>query len=190
VGSFGSGQRWSKRDVVEGRRSIDTASLKRWNLLVPGTTGRAGSFEWRRGGEEKASSSVSYLLTVGQTAGALRLLYTIRSLDAELDYAVRLVTTPCRLGGVRWWFVCPLARGNVPCGRRVRKLYLSGRYFGCRRCHGLTYRSSQESDSRVYALARGGLDAIGDPARMSVQQLGLTLKALGLIQRRLGGFGR
>ncbi len=32
-----------------------------------------------------------------------------------------------------------------PCGRRVGKLYLAGRYSGCRACHGLTYASRNES---------------------------------------------
>src|SRR5262249_18413085 len=80
----------------------------------------------------------------------------------------------------------PLCRNGVGCGRRVRKLYLSGKYFGCRHCHNLTYRSQQESDSRVYALARGGLDAIDDFSTRSVSQLGITLKALMLMEKRMG----
>jgi hypothetical protein len=38
----------------------------------------------------------------------------------------------------------------------VRKLYLppDGRYFGCRHCYRLTYRSVQEHDKRVDALIR------------------------------------
>ncbi len=49
-----------------------------------------------------------------------------------------------------------LGRGQVEavCGRRVRKVYLRGEYFGCRHCHNLAYASSQESDSRVYAALR------------------------------------
>src|SRR5262249_13393813 len=79
------------------------------------------------------------------------------------------------------------SRNLVACSKRVRKLYLSGRYFGCRRCHGLTYRSTQESDGRVYALLRGGLDlsALGDPGRMPITQLGIALRALTLEQKRL-----
>jgi hypothetical protein len=44
----------------------------------------------------------------------------------------------------------------------VGKLYLppGARYFGCRRCHELTYRSCQEHDGRVSALRR-------DPALLS-----------------------
>lgn len=64
---------------------------------------------------------------------------------------VRLETTPCHLGGVRWWFICPLGVGGQPCRRRVAKLYLPywSRYFGCRTCHDLTYTSCQEHDKRV-----------------------------------------
>ena len=188
MGGFGSGERWSKKGTVEGRYSLDTSDLKRWNLLTPGTDARAGAFTWRCGADDKSSSSVSYLLTVGPASGTLRLMYSMKSANADLDYSVRLVTTPCHLGGARWWFVCPLVRNNVACGRRVRKLYLSSRYFGCRYCHDLTYRSRQESDSRVYALARAGLDAMPPIAGASVSQLGLALKALTLMEKRAKRF--
>jgi hypothetical protein len=182
MGGYGSGQRWSKKGVVEGRYCLDTADLKRWQLLAPGATERAGSFRW---GRDQAGASVSYRLAIRGDVGTLRLLYSMKSANADLDYSVRLVTTPCHLGGVRWWFVCPLARDGVVCGRRVRKLYLSGRYFGCRRCHNLAYTSSQESDSRAYALLRAGVLGMGDPSRMSATQLALTLKALTIEQKRL-----
>jgi hypothetical protein len=65
---------------------------------------------------------------------------------------------------------------------------LRSKYFGCRHCHDLTYRSSQESDSRVYALARAGLDAIPRIEGASVTQLGLALKALTLMQKRFDRF--
>ena len=47
-------------------------------------------------------------------------------------------------GGSRWWFVCP------GCGRRCGRLHLPYRAgaaggFLCRRCHDLTYESSQFS---------------------------------------------
>ena len=31
----------------------------------------------------------------------------------RFDYPVRLVTTDCHLGGVRWWFICPLTKNGV-----------------------------------------------------------------------------
>ncbi len=56
----------------------------------------------------------------------------------------------------RWWFACPLVVNGRACGRRVRMLYLppNGRYFGCRGCHDLTYRSCQESHQYDRLTAR------------------------------------
>jgi hypothetical protein len=192
MGGFGSGERWSKKPVVEGCHAIDTADLRRWKLLAPGATYRAGSLTWRRNGEAEPSSSVGYTLTLGGAEGVLRLDYRMKESGEALDYPVRLVTTRCHLGGARWWFVCPLSVSGVACGRRVRKLYLRGKYFGCRRCHGLAYTSSQEGDGRVYAMLRAGLDlgGFGGAHRMSVTQLGLALKALTLEQRRLARLGK
>lgn len=184
-GSF-SGYRWSKKRVVESCDTIDTADLKRWQMLAPGTN-RAGSLQWRRGADEKASSAVSYILTVGDGTGALRLLYGMGQPAERFDYSVRLVTTACHLGGLRWWFICPLTKNGVACGRRVRKVYFRGNYFGCRQCHNLTYQSSQESDSRVYAAVRAGvnLDLIHETGHMAVSQLAFALKVLTFREKRL-----
>ncbi|MFH1067896.1 MAG: hypothetical protein V1746_08355 [bacterium] len=65
---------------------------------------------------------------------------------SALDYKVRLVWTPCRFGGRRWWFICPLVINEKACNRRVGVLYLgNGKYFGCRHCYNLTYTSAKES---------------------------------------------
>ncbi len=42
----------------------------------------------------------------------------------DYDYRIPLATTPCNLGGVRWWFICAVSKNGVYCGRRVGKLYL------------------------------------------------------------------
>src|SRR5262245_46361602 len=141
MGGFGSGWQSARKPVVESCHAIDTADLRRCNMLVPGITDRFGSFTWRRGDETEPSSSVSYLLTIGDGSCTLRRQYRVGEPAVSLDYPGRLETTGCHLGGVRWWFVCPLSINGVACGRRVRKLYLRGRYFGCRHCHDLTYRS-------------------------------------------------
>jgi hypothetical protein len=187
VGGLGSGERWSKKHVVERCLAIDTAKLRQWNLLVPGITDRPGALFWGREGEKEPTSSVTYTLSVGDGAGSLRLLYQLGESKTSFDYRVRLVTTACHLGGERWWFICPLVKAGVACGRRVRKLYLCGKYFGCRHCHNLTYRSSQESDSRVYAMLRNGIntDMFGGIHGMAISQLKIALQALTLVQKRL-----
>ncbi len=185
MGGTWSGQRLSKKPVVENCTSLDTADLKRMKLLVPGINNREGTLHWQRG--EKRESSIGYTLTVGEKDGTFRFQYRVGDAKESLDYSVRLVTTRCRLGGVRWWFICPLVKNDVHCGRRVRKLYQRGKYFGCRRCHGLAYSSSQQSDSRVYAALRSdrNLTAFSDPNRMSISQLGFALKVLTFQKKQL-----
>lgn len=70
----------------------------------------------------------------------------------NLCYRVELETTPCNYGGQRYWFTCPLTKNGVYCGRRVAKLYLppGAKYFGCRHCHDLSYKSRQETKGSFY----------------------------------------
>jgi len=56
----------------------------------------------------------------------------------DINYSVSLSWTPCNYGGQRPWFICP------GCRRRVAKLYLYGKFFRCRHCHGLVYTSQRE----------------------------------------------
>jgi hypothetical protein len=95
----------------------------------------------------------------GENYARFQYTHTHRSTGekTECDYTVQLVTTPCHLGGVRWWFICPLSRNGVYCGRRVGKLYLppAGKYCGCRHCYNLSYQSRNESRyGRVAYLGR------------------------------------
>jgi hypothetical protein len=53
--------------------------------------------------------------------------------------------------GARLFWLCP------GCSRRAGILYRQRQRFRCRQCHGLTYRSSQESDQRVTDMIRAGL---------------------------------
>jgi hypothetical protein len=69
------------------------------------------------------------------------LIYRHHSGGAEWKdehYAVRIVRTPCNLGGSRT-FICPA----VGCGRRVAILY-GGGFFACRHRYQLVYASSRE----------------------------------------------
>ena len=72
------------------------------------------------------------------------------------EYEVPITTTPTPIGGVRYWFRCPVKHDGKPCGRRVKKLYLppGKEVFGCRLCHDLTYETVQKHDKRKAALAK------------------------------------
>lgn len=94
-------------------------------------------------GEEQSSYHI-VVSTTNKDAPYVHFIYTIQRPNGEtqkLEYNVSLVTTPCRYGGKRFWFKCPLERDGKSCGLRVGVLYLGGNYFGCRHCYNLTYKS-------------------------------------------------
>jgi hypothetical protein len=65
-------------------------------------------------------------------------------------------------------------------------LYLRGKYSGCRRCHRLTYASTQNSDRRVHRLLRSGFD----PTTLlggGLAALGLAARLVAAQRRRLDG---
>lgn len=134
MGGFGSGRKFGA-DCTEDYNSIDIRRWQREGYLTPG---RYLDWQWLRNGEKVAAIGVKV------ETGQLRLIYSYRRNCDEwesLDYPVRLQTTPCNYGGERYWFTCP-ADG---CGRRVAVLFLGGKYFACRYCYQLAYRSQRET---------------------------------------------
>lgn len=147
--------RWDrdKKTPTEACKSISTNFLKRHGYL---SGLQWGGVKWTDGcGEE--SGSIGFRICVEEWAGEIRFQYTqtqgYTGEKEHLDYPVTLVATPCRYGGKRWWFICPLIKNGIACNRRVLKLYLGGgKYFGCRHCYELTYQSCQKHDTRVDRL--------------------------------------
>lgn len=175
------GPRTQRKQIVENCNDLDTRHLEN---LARGTVNSRGLLTWLRVGSQL---QVRYLLNVGDEDGTCRVLYTLVGTTESLDYRIRLTSTPCHLGGVRWWWECPLVTNRVACGRRVRKLYLRGKYFGCRHCHGLTYKSRRESDRKVREFLRSGVDSakLCRPGFMSVSELLFASKVLAAKQRQL-----
>jgi len=144
----GSGStRWglhNKKTQVEDCRKLTIYSFKPYLQAD-----YQGSVRWRLGDRE--TGSIGYRVVGGESPDGIQLNYTITGRHtgkkADYDYFIRLQTTPLPWGGVRYWFTCPLVINNRSCRRRVGVLYLppGGRYFGCRYCYNLTYRSCQES---------------------------------------------
>src|SRR5262245_41200841 len=110
-------------------------------MLKPGCR---STLTWSRGGEVTGSISL-----IAQVDG-IRLLYRMTR-DGEsltVDDLVPFAYTPTKFGGRRQWLRCP------KCSRGCRKLY-GGRYFRCRRCHGLAYASQSEgADQRAMGRDR------------------------------------
>jgi len=111
-------------------------------------TPRSGSIRWSDGG------TASLRLEMMEGDPWVHLDYSLHGRTAA--FSVRLVTTSPPVGGVRWWFVCPLVVNGTPCRRRVSKLYLppGADFFGCRTCYRLTYRSVQTHNGRVAAFLK------------------------------------
>jgi len=151
---------WIRSDTkttVE-RSMILAVSKFRKCVYRPGT----GTLGWNLPHGEEAT--IRYHITHIHDHPHVILDYRIRKGEdawTPIEIPVRFQSTPTQFGGLRWWFTCPLVAHGIPCNRRAGKLYLPprARYFGCRKCHELTYRSSQEAHQteRVFGLL--GLDA-------------------------------
>ncbi len=111
---------------------------------------KRGSFSWKDSYGKIDSIGVAvHVDEKGIKKNFMLLFYTqINKGTAEgenLLYKVNMTTTPCNFNVMRYWFICRF------CGRRVGKLYLpsGGKYFGCRHCYDLTYRSCQEHSKKL-----------------------------------------
>ena len=150
MGGFGSGNRWNRparRLTVEESLSLGIRNF-RGHIFQ----GSAGTITWTRAGT--VTNSLGFSVTWGNVP-ILTLRYCWRD-EADASVSIPLQTTRPYLGGVRWWFTCPLVIAGVPCKRRIRKLYLppGAKYFGCRHCYRLTYRSVQEAHGSERFFAR------------------------------------
>jgi len=150
---------WSKKDTVEDGTKLSIFKLKEFGLLgdYHGTT-----LTWTRSLSGHKNSVGIVVDVTGEPYAKLNYTMTGRNSGekTDYDYKIGLTTTPCHYGGVRYWFICPLVRNGVPCGRRVGTLFLSsgGKYFGCRHCYDLSYESRNESHSGKLGIMGSFLD--------------------------------
>ncbi len=135
----GSWYRFDKKSTVEKSLTVAVSDLRQ--RLFSSTTGSL-TWTWTGGNQ----SSVGYLVTWNDDRPTLTLHYRWQDKE-DVRVPIRLQATATQFGGERWWFTCPLTVNGIACNRRVAKVHLppGARYFGCRTCHGLTYRSCQEA---------------------------------------------
>ena len=173
--------RWfpNKKMTVEEGLKLEIRSLKNLGFLECRGSIKNGNVWWSIDEQKIATIGISICLGMeGPQMGRRNFLkfdYTITDSDTgettPFRYSTDLVSTPCRFGGQRWWFICPL----VNCSRRVGVLYLpyGAKYFGCRHCYNLTYESVQTHDKRIDDLIRNPetlkeIFASGDTRRKSL----------------------
>ncbi|MGA3150526.1 MAG: hypothetical protein ABSD10_02870 [Candidatus Saccharimonadales bacterium] len=127
--------------------SIDLSYIKQQGYLKGIMS---GTLSWTSGFSD-SKSSVSFTANIFDDFPYFSLSYQQTDRwsgeKKSFNYKVRLESTPCNLGGERWWFICPLVINGRSCERRVRKLYKDGDHFGCRHCYDLTYESRNKNRS-------------------------------------------
>ncbi len=132
---------WNSKGKVEleGLNNIRANLLKSKGFFKNSLHGVAS---WTSSWSGK-TNGITIQTTLQEDTGYLRIAYTISNQDTgekqDFDYNIPLTSTPCPYGGRRFWFICPLFANGIYCGRRIGVLYRHGNYFGCRKCHRLTY---------------------------------------------------
>ena len=130
---------------ADSLKKILISQLKAWGYF---NRRYNGLITWTSGWSE-TKSSVSISVYLSEHDAYLRIWYTQANSSTEektdFDYHIPLVSTPCNLGGKRYWFICPWYRNGFYCGRRVATLYLGGERFACRHCYDLSYASRNEN---------------------------------------------
>lgn len=143
MGGIGSGSwiRCDTRRTTDQFLTLNTNRLVKDNLIRPGIR---SVLNWTN--ETTGEHVASVAFNVHSDEDRERIVeISYRWNDSEdILTPLRLQKTELHFGGCRWWFLCPLRSHSGACNRRVNFLYLRDRYFGCRSCHQLTYRSSQE----------------------------------------------
>lgn len=121
--------------------AIRISKLKEWGYLNGGW--RIGTLSWSYLGEQR--SSVGFQLNIGEDEQHIRLYYTHTDSwtneKSDMNFTISLISTPCRYGGKRYWFICPLSKNGVYCGRRVGVIFIIGKWYGCRHCGNICYAS-------------------------------------------------
>jgi len=140
---------YDKRIEVERVKQVSIFSLKAYGVLDQDSV---CTIWW----DDNKEDSVRIATDI--QAETVRFSYNLIDSDSEEAWEQSsgcwLTTTPCNLGGHRYWFTCL-------CGRRVGVLYRGNDGFRCRHCYNLTYESRNENHrgvnsgfSRAYRLAR------------------------------------
>jgi hypothetical protein len=126
MGGRGSGRRPGDGGKAEtkGALALEIKELTRLKLLVP----EKRQF-WHWPVRDRAVRNLS----VKVEPGGMMVFCHLKDSAQVIQQWVGTQTTPCTLGGHRYWFTCPR------CDRRVAILYWVNEDFACRHCHDLAY---------------------------------------------------
>ena len=128
---------------------FDMRELRRRGFVQPGAR-RAGAWSWSRGGEKAGSIGFVIDLT-DPDCGFAVLSFSVNG--ESRSQRIAIVADPCRYGGRRFYFHCPLSyqRCEVLCG--------VGGVFATREHHRLAYASQSEDRLGRMRRAAGKAEA-------------------------------
>lgn len=137
--------------IAEESRALSIFWLKKHGYLNKNSCFSAGGIVWTFGFSDN-KSRIGFIISNSDCTSTknkeyVKLQYNYTEMNggkSEMDYRVPLTTTPCNFGGVRYWFVCPLSKNGLYCGRRVGVIYSIGKWFGCRHCGEIAYQTQFE----------------------------------------------
>ena len=140
--------------LVEQGLTLNIDQLIKARLLIPGSY-MSGRIDWTFTRTGQRAGAVQYESQLALPNAYVRLYFAIsdpiRGESHSIEQEIRLTTTRPRLGGVRWWFICPQS------GARVGRLHLppGSMQFVARRAHGLRYACHTENACSVLRVALG-----------------------------------
>jgi hypothetical protein len=153
MGGYGS-TRWewqATRAITDEFLRLDVRALAGRGYFTAGPGEVATGIDaWICDGEDVGRIGVGYH---GDDPHVVTLEYHVHRSHEDgqtIPERIGLDQTPCTLGGVRRWFVCP------GCARRRMMLFCVGGVFRCRVCHRLAYRSMREEPVSDRGQLRSG----------------------------------
>jgi hypothetical protein len=141
---------------VEDQWRLSISKLRKWGYLSG--LSLTGELHWRRTFAGRTLENFTLGVEASSSRDHIQIDVPRKPGREPFNYRIKLMATPCNFGGQRFWFICPLKKGNGMCGRRAAVLY-GGPIFGCRQCFGLSYESQSENSTHRNYPYRPILDA-------------------------------
>lgn len=139
MGGPGSGRESNAgtRLTVEDCLSMPLSLLRKHGLLSARAAAHRLAWQDEQGTEVASVNVLAHMDDRGESFVRLQYRVGVNGVGRHVDQRVSLNSTMLSSGGSRAWYSCPA------CGRRAGVLHLppGEKFFACRACHDLSYRS-------------------------------------------------
>ena len=167
-------KKFMTKSTAESSNALSIFWLNKHGYLDKDCSYKSVVVTWTSGfSENKSSIDLSVIKDYWGTPEErpyIKLKYTHTSRwtneKSDMDFEISLTTTPCKYGGVRYWFICPLFKSGRYCGRRVGVTYSIHKRLCCRYCGDIAYA----------AQMNGGKYRMGSVSLPDVKKAGEEVK--------------